>query len=77
MAHKKEHKKEHMKKGGKAMKKGGHAEGEKSKHHMHKYARGGGTKGAAEMTPSSPLSGAGKMKDRPGMAASSTDKEDD
>lgn len=75
---KKEHKKEHhMKKGGKCMKKGGHVEGEKSKHHMHKYARGGATKGAAMMTPSSPLSGAGKMKDRSGMGSTSVDKEDD
>lgn len=72
--HKKEH---HMKKGGKAMKKGGHVEGHKAKHRMDKYARGGATESSAKMTPESPMSGAGKMSDRAGLKASSTDREDD
>lgn len=56
----------------KCMKKGGEAEGKKG---HHKFASGGHVKGAAKMTPGSPLSPAGKMKDRPGLKASKTDSE--
>lgn len=69
----------HMKKK-KAMK----AEGEHSKPRLDKYARGGGmknaeehVKSAASASPASPLSGAGKMSDRAGLKASTTDREDD
>lgn len=69
----KHHKKEHEKK--KHMKKGGMAEGEKGMGHMGKYARGGATMASAKMTPESPLSGAGKMSNKP--KAIGTDREDD
>jgi len=70
--HKKEHeKKEHHKK----MKSGGMAHGEKSHGHMGKYARGGGTMSSAKMTPESPLSGAGRMSNKPKPIG--TDKSDD
>lgn len=62
----------HMKKGGKAMKKGGKVDGGKSKHKMGKYARGGKVEAAAKMTPTSPLSGAAP-RDVP--KAIGTDKE--
>lgn len=76
---KKMHEKKHheKKKHEKKMKEGGHVEGHKGAHHMGKYARGGGTKSAAEMTPTSPLSGAGKMMNRKDLKASSTDESDD
>ena len=65
--HHKEHEKKHMKHGGKADGKKGH----------HKFADGGHVKGAAKMTPTAPMSGAGKMKDRPGLKAASTDNKND